>query len=81
MPKRQVKKGLKKYLKEPIYNVSGIFADYLPVPLRWLLGLIILALILVFAGFAGLVKFILGCFWVGAVFLIVALVYQIIKKK
>jgi len=81
MPKRQVKKGVKKYLKEPVYNVSGIFADYLPVPLRWLIGLIIFGLILVFTGLEGLVKFILGAFWIGAIFLIIALVYQIIKKK
>lgn len=81
MPKYQIKRGIIEYFREPMLNIGGIFTDYLPVPLRWLLGLIVLGLILIFTGFWGLVKFILGCFWVGAIFLIVALVYQIIKNK
>ncbi|TSC52891.1 MAG: hypothetical protein CEO40_156 [Parcubacteria group bacterium LiPW_72] len=75
------RQNIKKYFKEPFYNLSGIFADYLPVPVRWLIGLAIAGLILVFTGFWGLVKFILGLFWISAVFLIVALIYQIIKNK
>lgn len=75
------RQNIKKYFQEPVYNLSGIFADYLPVPVRWLIVLAIAGLILVFTGFWGLVKFILGLFWIGAVFLIAALIYQIIKNK
>ncbi len=75
------RQNAKKYFQEPVYNILGIFADYLPVPVRWIIGLAIAVLILVFAGFWGLVKFILGLFWIGAIFLIVALIYQIIKGK
>lgn len=75
------KQNLKKYYSEPIYNVAGIFTDYLPVPIRWLIFIAILALITIFAGFWGLVKTILGVFWVVGIFLIVALIYQIIKDK
>lgn len=81
MPKYQIRKGVKDYFKEPVYNITGFFADYLPVPLRWLIAIIILGLILIFTGFWGLVKFLIGCFWIGTVFLIVALIYHIIKNR
>lgn len=81
MPRREIKKGISAYLKEPTYNISGIFVDYLPVPLRWIIGLLVLGLILYFAGFWGLVKFIIGAFWVGTIFLLVNLIYQILKDR
>ncbi|MDD5626769.1 MAG: hypothetical protein PHW01_02020 [Patescibacteria group bacterium] len=75
------RQNIKKYFKEPFYNISGIFADYLPVPVRWLIGLAIAGLVLVFTGFWGLVKLILCLFWISAIFLIAALIYQIVKNK
>lgn len=81
MPRYQIRKGIIEYFRKPMLNIGGIFTDYLPVPLRWLIALIIFGLILLFTGFWGLVKFILGCFWVGVVFLFVALIYEIIKSK
>ncbi len=81
MPKREIKKGISEYFKEPAYNLSGIFVDYLPVPLRWAIALIICGLILYFAGFWGFVKFIIGLFWVGTIFFLVSLIYQIVKDK
>lgn len=81
MPKNKHIHNTKKYFGEPVYNLAGIFTDYLPVPIRWILGLVLAGLIIVLAGFWGLVKFILGAFWVAAIFLIVSLIYHIIQDK
>ncbi|PIU01482.1 hypothetical protein COT68_02965 [bacterium (Candidatus Torokbacteria) CG09_land_8_20_14_0_10_42_11] len=81
MPKNKHIRNTKKYFREPVYNIAGLFTDYLPTPIRWIIGLLLAGLIIVLAGFWGLVKFILGAFWIAAIFLIVALIYHIIKDK
>ncbi|MDP2918465.1 MAG: hypothetical protein Q8N68_03120 [bacterium] len=81
MPKNKHIRNTKKYFGEPVYNIAGLFTDYLPAPIRWIIGLALAGLIIVLAGFWGLVKFILGAFWIAAIFLIVALTYHIIQDK
>lgn len=81
MPKSKHIHNAKKYFKEPVYNITGFFTDYLPVPIRWILGLLLFGSVIVLAGFWGLVKFILGAFWIAAIFLIVSLIYHIIQDK